>query len=300
MTSKLNETYLNFSTHHYDGFYEWDEMKIFYVCFQIIITFISPALLYAIIWYENNHSSSYYRTAINIILSHVCWISLVRSTFTRIPFVFMVLYGPLPNYACNVIILSAHYLFQCIIYEIMLWQLMKYVHVFYWSIVANINDAFLAQFATTVNFLTNFVLLFIKFILGFYYTDINYHICTGKHPSIDILSHSYLVKNIDQSKNILVGLAKLELYTNYHFYAVIMIMMYTSVKIWIYDKKNMTENICANGQNHSTVTQKYLQKTKNTIIESRGSLAAVSIIAILLIPSFVLRFYSYTESDNIN
>ena len=310
MNPKLSENFTNVSTHYFDGFYEWNEMKVFYVCFFILITFISPTLLCILIWYENNKLASHYRTVINILLSHVCWISLARSIIARIPYVLMICLGPLPHYACDVIILSGQYLFLCVLYEIMLWQVMKYLHVFYWNSVANLNDEFVAKFLTLVNMLINFLIIVIKYVCGFYYVEVNYHVCTGKHPSSNILSNSYLEKNIDPSKNLLLQLAKLDLHTNYHFYVVLIIMLFTAIRIWIYHKKDCLVNENSQIQenifplnNHIVAAnkkEKYSHKIKSAVVDSGGSLAAIIVIVLLLIPSFALRRYSSETLESLN
>ena len=306
VTSSVNSSDL--STNYYAGFFEWDAIKVFYVCFHMLICFIGPALLYAVIWYENEGSAANYRTVINMLLSHTCWISLARCMLTRIPFVAMVCYGPLPEYACDIIILSSHYLFHCVLWEIVFWQLSKYLHIFHWHTIANMNDDFLVQFMTTENLFINFIFIFIKYMLGFHYTDNSYHICTGRHSSVNILSHMYLSRNVDLNRNIMIQITRLDLHTVYNFNIAILIMVYTTVRIWIYDKRDILRNL----QNRTKIflnmplaeagtnqdQYHYFQKTKSAIIDASGSLAVVILIALLLVPSFALRLSSYWYSEN--
>ncbi len=94
-----NETSGNF----YSGFMELELLKLFYIIFNIILTFVAPLTLYSIVWYERFGSDLMYRTLSNRILSHIWLISIARCLIARIAnvgFLFMI---PLSSNTCDVI-----------------------------------------------------------------------------------------------------------------------------------------------------------------------------------------------------
>ena len=118
---------------YFAGYREWDELKYFYLGFHIIITIIGPALLYWVIWYENNRCDAHYRTVINILLSHLCWINLIRCIVSRIPHAVMMIGGPHSRQWCDALVFVSRFSYLCLMTEILAWQVMKYVYIFYWK-----------------------------------------------------------------------------------------------------------------------------------------------------------------------
>ena len=61
-----------------------------------------------------------------------------------------------------------------------------YFYVFKWKYVVLLNDDFFSQWITTVIFVLSFVFEFISYYLGYHNEDLDYHICSGNNPFVNI------------------------------------------------------------------------------------------------------------------
>ena len=145
---------INFSEFQNDFFSEfnqWDEMKYLLLFFHTMISFIAPVLMFSIIWYENNGCAAHYRTVINILLCNTCIINTLRGFVTRVPHAIMIIFSPMSMTFCDGIFTTGRFFFSCIVTEIWLWQITKYFYIFHWKRRAEIDDNFIATFATMAN-----------------------------------------------------------------------------------------------------------------------------------------------------
>jgi len=170
----------------YAGFVQWDLIKVLFLIFNILLTFIGPSLLYSIIWYERFSSDLRCRTLMNQLLSHIYIFSLVGCFIVRIPSLSIVFIGPFSSTTCDVIIFLGRYLFLCNITEFTIRQVIKYLYIFQWKYIVSLNDDFFAIYFTLCNFLLSLLLIFLAYLLGYQNSEIDYHICTGKHPKDNI------------------------------------------------------------------------------------------------------------------
>ena len=70
---------MNSSDVTYAGLLQWDSLKVASIVVNVVIMFIGPSLLYAVIWYERYSADLMYRTLINQLLSHMCYIEVIIS-----------------------------------------------------------------------------------------------------------------------------------------------------------------------------------------------------------------------------
>jgi hypothetical protein len=177
------------SGHFYSGFMELESLKLFYIIFHIILTFLAPVILYSIVWYERFGSDLMYRTLSNRILSHICLISIARCLIARIANVGYVFMIPLSSSTCDVIMFIGRYGVLCSFIEIVIWQLVKYFYIFRWKYLVCWNDEFFATFLTLCNMLLTAVFLFFTYMTGHHNAELDFHLCTGRSTSINILSY---------------------------------------------------------------------------------------------------------------
>ena len=172
----------------YSGFLELKSLKLFYIMFHIILTFVAPLILYSIVWYERFGADLMYRTLSNRILSHICLISIARCLIARIANVGFLFIIPLSSNTCDVILFSGRYGVLCSFIEIVIWQLVKYFYIFKWKYLVCWNDEFFATFLTLCNILLTAVFLFFTFMTGHHNAELDYHLCTGRSASANILT----------------------------------------------------------------------------------------------------------------
>jgi hypothetical protein len=172
----------------YSGLLEWDNFKLFYIIFHILLTFVAPLVLYSIVWYERYGSDLQYRTLMHMILSHICLISIARCLTARIPYVAILFTSPLSPNKCDSIILIGRYSFMCTFNEILIWQLIKYLYIFKWQHLVSLNDEFSAIFLTMCNLLLSAVFSIATYMSGYHNAELDYHICTGRSPRVNILT----------------------------------------------------------------------------------------------------------------
>jgi hypothetical protein len=176
------------SGNFYEGLMEWDWLKLVYITFHILLTFFAPSVLYGIVWYERFGLEMQYRCLTNMLLSHICWITVAKCLTLRIAFVSLLFVSPLSSYKCDLIIYIGRYSFLCSINEIAIWQLIKYFYISKWQYLVSLNDPFFANFLTMCNLMLSAVFLFVTFMTGHHNAEIDYHICTGLIPSHNILT----------------------------------------------------------------------------------------------------------------
>jgi hypothetical protein len=186
-----NDTTGNF----YSGFMELESLKLFYVMFNIILTFVAPLILYSIVWYERFGADLMYRTLSNRSLSHICLISIARCLIARIASVGYLFIIPLSSNTCDVIVFIGRYSVLCTFSEIVIWQLVKYVYIFRWKYLVCWNDEFFATILTMCNILLTTVFLFFTYMTGHHNAELDYHLCTGRSASANILT-SYRYRDI--------------------------------------------------------------------------------------------------------
>jgi hypothetical protein len=172
----------------YAGFMEWDNFKLLYLIFHICLTFVAPLILYSIVWYERHGSDLQYRTVTHIVLSHICLISIAKCLTARIPYVAILFISPLSPNKCDLIILIGRHSFLCSFNEILIWQLTKYFYIFKWRHLVSLNDEFSAIFLTMCNLLLSAVFLIATYMSGYHNAELDYHICTGRSPRVNIVN----------------------------------------------------------------------------------------------------------------
>ena len=91
------------------GHNQWDWIKVAYILIHVLLTLLVPCLLYSICWYERYSPDLQYRAVSNILLSHSCWIGIIRSFLVRIPSVLVIVFGPFDPWTCNIIFSSARF-----------------------------------------------------------------------------------------------------------------------------------------------------------------------------------------------
>ena len=124
-----------------------------------------------------------YRTIINQILSHCCWIQIIGCTVCRAAFVSFFVIGPLGSNLCDAILSFGRILYLAVILEVTLRQLIKFLYIFQWRHVVGINDDFFATFLTAANLGLCCVVELVSYNLGSHLRELDFHFCTGKHPA---------------------------------------------------------------------------------------------------------------------
>jgi hypothetical protein len=169
------------------GFQEWDWIKVLYVVFHIILTFVVPSLLYSICWYERYSPDLRYRMLSNILLSHTCWIGIFRSIFARIPAVIMFISGPFPVVVCDAFSIFAKFSFVIFITELAIWQFIRFICITKGMKMRIVEDDLIAFYLTLSNLIISMGVTVASETLSFRISEIDHHICTGVDPNEAIL-----------------------------------------------------------------------------------------------------------------
>ncbi len=175
------------STTFYTGLVEWDFIKVIYLIFHILLTFIGPGLLYSIVWYERYSSDIRCRTLMNQLLAHICILSIIDCLINRIPYISIIFIGPYSSTTCGYLSFMGRFCYLIRIIELSIRQIIKYFYIFQWKYLVSLNNDFFAIFFTIWNLILCFLFIFISYQLGFQDSDLDYHICTGKQPKENIM-----------------------------------------------------------------------------------------------------------------
>jgi hypothetical protein len=229
----------------------------------------------------------------------------------------MIVFGPFSKLACDFLIATNRYFFISTFNEVFLWQLMKYLYIFHWGSMALIDDNFISTFVTLVNFFLSAVFIIACFMIGFNNAEMEYHICTGTDPTINIIHSPFLMITLNKTENLNDELVKIDPLVKL-FRIIFILLLALVVKIWIYDKKTLfvrllnlfknrhqaaaaEEGTGTNNADGATEDKyNFLQKTKTNIVGASGSLVAVLLVFLLLLPSFISRYVGMGDSNIIN
>ncbi len=169
------------------GFQEWDWIKVTYIIFHVLLTFIVPGLLYSICWYEHYSPDLKYRMLSNILLSHTCWIGIFRSIFARIPAVIFFVTGPFPVVVCDTFSIFTKFSFLIFFNELTIWQFVRFVCIAK-GIRMRINeDDLIAFYLTLANFILSIAIIIVRETLSFRISEIDHHICIGVDPNQSVI-----------------------------------------------------------------------------------------------------------------
>ena len=300
-------------TNYFDGLREWDALKCFFIAFHIIITFIGPALLYCVIWYENYGCDARYRTVVNILLSHSCWINLTRCIVERIPHVIMMILAPHSSRVCDGFLFLARFDHLCLMSELLLWQAIRYIYIFHWKNVATLDDQFIACFLTTTNLLMCVVFTFVTYMKGFHNVNEEFHICTGKNPVLNFNQTPFLQLSVSSSPNPVELLNKIDPLWTLNTLILVLLFIVT-FRTWVYSRKDefaklLRRPVIINqvaplnqASIHSSEHQNpnFWQITKTSLIGASGSLVAVISLVLLILPAITARGIFTKNADKIN
>lgn len=303
--SELNSTSPTF----YTGLIQWDSLKVSYLIFHIILTFIGPALLYSIVWYERFSSDIRYRTLMNQLLSHMCIFSIVDCLINRTLYVSIIIIGPYSYSYCEFLSFMGRYFYLIRIMELSIRQLFRYFYIFQWKYFVSLNNDFFAIYFTICNLTLSFLFIFTSHQLGYHNSDLDYHICTGKTPISNILSTFSQMNKFVKSNELpptyrrMIAKDPVNVLTQFAFIMLIIIC----IQIWVYSKKHYLINIWkyltrigSPNQVSNIASNNSKEDTKNVILGASGTLALTVLIILIYIPASISRYIAHIDPDRIN
>ncbi len=194
-------------------------------------------------------------------------------------------------------------------------QVIKYLYIFQWKFLVSLNDDFFAIYFTLCNFLLSFLLILLTYLLGYQNSEIDYHICTGKHPKDNINETFYEMKRFTNQNKIPLSLDEIMKNDPLHVLTMVLffILVIVGVQTWAYSKKdffiscwkfitrtglNPISNLAIN-ENKGMKNNKF-EETKNVIIGSSGALITTLLIILLLTPTLISKSIVRNDPNNIN
>ena len=309
--SETNSTSYTF----YAGLVRWDLTKVFYLIFHILLTFIGPSLLYSIAWYERFSSDLRYRTLMNQLLSHISVLSIVGCVLSRIPYVSMFFIGPFSSTTCDMIILFGRYMFLSILIEFTIRQVIKYLYIFQWKYLVSLNADFFAIYFTACNLLLSMVFILIAYFLGYQNSEVDYHICTGKHPKDNIMQTFNEMKRFTKPNEMPLNLDEIMSRDPLHVFTLLLFLtlLLVGFQTWVYCQKDLLVTcwkvITRTDMNPSSnlgitenqvIKNNKFEETKSVIIGSSETLIAIVLIILLLTPAAISKSILRTDPDKIN
>jgi hypothetical protein len=150
------------------------------VTITVAIEVIGNGLLAIIIMYEKFGMDPQKRTAINQLLSKVCWM-LIMTNLTIFPFVMVrTLFGPQSELVASWILHGVTFsmLHNCLTLTEMM--ILKCLYLFLWPRMAMLDDNFIAQFIGWWNLMISSICTFTRLHLGEYHTNPHFQFVTGQ------------------------------------------------------------------------------------------------------------------------
>jgi hypothetical protein len=282
----------------FDGFFEWDALKLLFFVFHIILTFIGPCLLYSIVWYERFSPDLRYRTLMNQLLTQICIFSTFDCLILRLVHLSCFVIGPYSSWTSGILISIARFTFICRLMQLTIRQLIKYLYIFQWKYLVSLNDDFFAIYFTHCNILFSFLFIFTNYFLGFNNSEVDYHLCSGKNPKDNILEDFIRMKKYVKSNELPLSfdamsrrdpLAKLtQILFLVIFVVVVQTLFYSKKEILnsIWNRKNV---IVQNETIHQARKNIKFEETKHVILGEGGTLTFFFAITLAYIPFFITK-----------
>jgi hypothetical protein len=306
-------------SNYFAGFQDWESLSIFYIIWHVLVTVLGTGLLYSIVWYESNSADFRYRTILNQILSHCCWIQIFACTLGRNAYLSYTLFGPFNRYCCDAIFLSGKFFYVSTPFELAIRHMIKLLYIFQWDRVVSLNDNFFAVYVTTCNVTLSFVIAFVAYFIGFH-DELEYHICIGKKPRT---MPNYL---INKSGNSSIASRQFEsgsgtdpaiMFTNILF----VVLILSAFQIWWYSHKDFLwrkiknvfnlEQICfqskvgidgsdSNNKLKITLSEEKFQESKSQIVGTGQTLLLLCLTLSILTSTQIMKTIVKKNIGSIN
>ena len=124
---------------------------------------------------------SIFRTLINQLLSHLCFILILSNLIARPLSIMIFIWGPFSHPTCDFILYINRALYICGLGELMIRQVIKFLYIFQFKHLISINEDFVACFVTLTNFLYGGIFEFVSYFLGYHYWEMDFNICRLPH-----------------------------------------------------------------------------------------------------------------------
>jgi len=297
---------------YFSGFYEWDSLKYFTVTWESIILVIGPALLLSIVWYIKYSSDFVRQTLVNKLFSQICFALILACLFMHSSYTSLLVIGPQSESVCNFVIFIGRFSYTVIISLLSLHRTIRYLYIFNWSVIVSLNDDFFNTFLTWNVSILNLVFTFVGSFLGFHNKDLDYHLCRGVNPSIEI---NQILKrfNLNITNSSFSTPDPIIIYSNSMFY----LMLFITFKMWLYSNKMILLQVLKNlseflkltkakdfcqkkiilNSNEVTVSAKV---SKNTIVQAGAYLATMLITFVTLAWVYIGKESGINNYNNIN
>jgi hypothetical protein len=300
----------------YSSLLQWDLLKWINVLLNIFILFVGPSLLYIVIWYERYGADLMYRTLLNQLLSHLCYMELFTCVMTRINYFGIFCFGQVPGFYCNASIFFGRFSLVVTLSQITIRQILKYLYIFKWKNIVGLNDNFFALFVTLVNLFLSTVFVFATYFLGFHNDELDYHICTGRRPQENVLmtlkemKYPYLLNLTNSSEWIrdVYGRDLVEIFSKYVCLTLFLLVFQT----WFYSFFNHNSKLwdyiccifkCNEGSNATSVTKgqnEKFEETKSNILGTSQTVLMLVFGMIAMIPVAIARIRAKQNIEHIN
>jgi hypothetical protein len=149
------------------------------VATTVSVEVIGNGLLYIIIMYEKFGMDPQKRTAINQLLSKVCWM-LIMTNLTIFPFMVMrTLFGPQSELVASWIVhgMTFSMLHNCLTLAEMM--ILKCLYLFFWPRMAMLEDTLVAQLCGLFNLMISSICTSTRLHLGEYHANPHFIFATG-------------------------------------------------------------------------------------------------------------------------
>ena len=283
------------------GVREENGFGLFFILLQIAITVTAPIILYSIYWYERYSADIRYRTLLNQLLSHYFLICLFGSFIPRIPQAIYHLQGPMSPAFCTFSMGWSRYVFLLVVIQLGTRQTIKFFYIFKWKYVVGLNDDFAAFFLTLNNIMLSALFIFTTYYLGYFTAEVDFHVCTGKHPkeNIAVAFHYIIWRNGSENVTQMENYANISQQDPLHVITLLMLLLANveNLIIWLYDKQPAIKRLFCKkvhpvgneGQNSTSPRNIRFEETKCIIIGNGGVLIFFLSAILLLSPMAMLK-----------
>ena len=176
--------YSSYSSNFYSGLLEWDGVKSLTITTNFLTISFGLPLLYFVAWYEQYSADLMYRSLINQLLSHLCYIEIAGCLVSRISYFTNFCFSPLPLPVCDGAMFVGRLTFMTMLTEIAMRQLIKYLYIFNWKNIVSLNDNFFAIFMTISNIYFSTIFIFVTYFLGFHNEELGNYTLSSLYADV--------------------------------------------------------------------------------------------------------------------
>jgi len=173
-------------TFFFAQYFEWNLSKLAMIILNVIIAILGPVLIGALVWYDHNTVNSVRKNIISQLMTYLYKSLITVCIINSVYYFVRVFLSPLSRSECDGLVFFGRWTFVYLFTHTCIRQFFKVLYIYNWAFLVGLNDDFVAFYVTVMVGVFATCLTFATYMLGFHVKELDFNLCTGKHPMENI------------------------------------------------------------------------------------------------------------------